>query len=57
MHEAWVGFLKGNAPAAAGLPAWPRFSAATRSTMLFNAPSRVEQHPAEAEVKLWAGVL
>ncbi|MDR3791987.1 MAG: carboxylesterase family protein [Terracidiphilus sp.] len=57
MHGAWVEFLKGRTPAAKGLPAWPEFTAKKRATMILNAASRVEEHPAEAELRLWDGML
>ncbi|SDF73202.1 carboxylesterase/lipase family protein [Terriglobus roseus] len=55
MHTAWVNFIKGNAPAATGLPTWPQWDAKQRATMLFNATSQVKQQPAEAELRLWDG--
>lgn len=56
MHTAWITFLKGNAPAATGLPAWPQWDAAHRATMLFNSTSTIEQQPFEAELRLWDNV-
>jgi para-nitrobenzyl esterase len=57
MHTAWLTFLQGKAPAAAGLPAWPRYSRDTRATMLLDANSHVAEHPQQAELQLWDGVL
>jgi para-nitrobenzyl esterase len=57
MHEAWCAFLRGAAPAAAGLPEWPRYTLEERRTMIFDAQSRVEAKPQEAELRLWDGVL
>jgi para-nitrobenzyl esterase len=61
MHAAWSGFIRGEAPSAPGLPAWPPYDEATRSTMIFGAGtgagSRVENAPQAAELKLWNGVL
>jgi para-nitrobenzyl esterase len=56
MHAAWVAFLEGETPSAPGLPTWPRYFAA-RETMIFNAVSKVEDHPQEKEMHLWDGVL
>jgi para-nitrobenzyl esterase len=56
MHAAWMNFIKGNAPAANGLPTWPQWNAKQRATMLFNSTSRVEQQPFEAELRLWDNV-
>ncbi len=57
MHAAWVAFIQGEAPAAAGLPAWPRWTAADRKTMLLDRTSTIAMRPQEAEFKLWDGVL
>jgi para-nitrobenzyl esterase len=57
MHQAWVAFLKGNAPAAAGLPQWPQYTRDGRATMLLDVVSRVEERPRAKELKLWDGVL
>lgn len=57
MHMAWAAFIRGEAPAAAGLPIWPPYSIADRATMVLDAESRVEQRPQEAELQLWNGVL
>lgn len=57
MHAAWLNFLKGEPPAAAGLPVWPQFTQEMRSTMLLNIPSKVAEHPQEAELMLWDGLL
>ncbi len=57
IHTAWLSFLQGRVPAAAGLPVWPRFNRETRATMLLNTTSRVAERPQEAELRLWDGVL
>jgi len=57
IHLAWVAFLRGESPAAPGLPAWPQYSASTRPTMILDTESRVEQKPQESELRLWDGVL
>ncbi len=57
VHLAWVAFIKGETPAAPGLPTWPEYSIATRPTMILNTESRVEDKPNEAELRLWDGVL
>ena len=55
MHDAWAAFIKGTAPAAAGLPAWPQWNPNTRLTMILADASHVEQQPLESELKLWDG--
>ena len=57
MHHAWVAFLRGEAPAATGIPVWPEYNAQTRPTMAFDVQNRVEQKPQEAERRLWDGLL
>ena len=57
MHDAWVTFIKGGVPAAAGLPAWPEYRAGSRATMILDSVSRVEEQPQEAELRLWDGKL
>jgi para-nitrobenzyl esterase len=61
MHTAWSAFIRGEAPAAPGLPAWPLYNAQSRPTMIFGAgagaESRVEQAPQAAELRLWDGAL
>ncbi len=56
-HSAWVSFVKEGDPNNAALPEWPRYDAATRPTMIFDEPCRVELQPSADEVALWEGVL
>ncbi|WP_074654357.1 carboxylesterase/lipase family protein [Terriglobus roseus] len=53
MHDAWVAFIKGEPPAASGLPPWPKWDPQQRPTMLFNRTSTVERQPFESELRLW----
>jgi len=57
MSHAWIAFLRGEEPRSTGLPRWPRYRSSTRPTMVFDTPSRMEQKPQEAELRLWDGVL
>ena len=57
MHAAWTAFIKGNAPGAPGLPPWPEYNLPARRTMLLDGTSTVASGPAEAELRLWRGVL
>src|SRR5262245_32929402 len=45
VSAAWTAFARTGDPNVATLPKWPRYSASTRDTMLFNNESRVEQDP------------
>ena len=57
VHRAWVAFIKGQPPAAPGLPEWPQYTTASRETMLLNTQSTVEENPHAQELALWNGVL
>lgn len=57
MHEAWLAFLKGDAPGAEGLPEWPQYTLKERATMVLDTVSRVEEHPQAKELRLWDGLL
>ncbi len=57
MHAAWAAFIRGEAPAAPGLPHWPQYGDPTRATMMLDRESRVEDAPGAAELRLWDGVL
>jgi para-nitrobenzyl esterase len=57
LHQAWVSFIKGQAPSATGLPVWPEYHSADRPTMMIDLNCRVETKPQEAELRLWDGFL
>ncbi len=57
VHAAWVAFLHGDTPAASGLPQWNHYDAQTRSTMILDKVSRMEDRPQEAEWQLWRTLL
>jgi len=58
IHAAWTSFIRGETPAAPGLPSWPRYNSKDRSTMIFgkkaSSESRVEQAPQATELSLWS---
>ena len=56
MHDAWAAFIRGGEPAAAGLPAWPRYDAPRRATMLLDRASRVADDPDGALRELWSAL-
>jgi para-nitrobenzyl esterase len=57
MHLAWATFIRGESPAAPGLPPWPQYSSATRPTMVLDTQCRLEEKPQEAELRLWDRIL
>jgi len=57
MQKAWASFLRGETPAADGLPAWPKYTRRERTTMVLDVASHVDRKPHEAEYRLWDGLL
>lgn len=57
MHQTWIGFLRGEAPAVSGVSAWPEYNSTTRPTMVFDTQNHLEMKPQEAELRLWDGLL
>jgi para-nitrobenzyl esterase len=53
MHAAWGAFVRGDEPSAEGLPAWPRYDAERRATMILDRAPRIEDDPAGALRRLW----
>lgn len=53
MMDAWIGFARSGNPSHAGIPAWPTYDEATRSTMVFGRATHLEDAPMEAERALW----
>ncbi len=53
IQAAWATFIRGEAPAAEGLPRWPIYEVPRRSTMLLDRESRVVDDPAGAQRALW----
>nr|WP_317892551.1 carboxylesterase/lipase family protein [uncultured Sphingomonas sp.] len=54
IQESFVAFTKTGDPNHAGLPHWPRYDLATRSTMIFDTRSRVENDPRRWQRELFA---
>lgn len=58
MHTAWGEFARTGRPAAPGLPEWPEFDTATRTTMIFDHPAcTLEEDPRGDERAAWEGVI
>jgi para-nitrobenzyl esterase len=49
LQDAWVRFARSGSPG----PAWPRYEAGRRQTMLLSSECRVEAAPAESERRFW----
>jgi para-nitrobenzyl esterase len=49
MMDAWIAFAKTGDPSCESAGAWPRYDAASRSTMIFGKRTHVEAAPFEAE--------
>jgi para-nitrobenzyl esterase len=56
VHAAWAAFIRGDAPAAASLPAWPRYEAPRRATLLIDREPRIADDPDAAVRELWRDV-
>ena len=56
MQDSFVAFATTGDPNHAGTPGWPRYDRAKRSTMIFDARSRVENDPRRWERELFARV-
>jgi para-nitrobenzyl esterase len=52
MHPAWVAFAKTGNPNHAGIPSWPRYDLQSRSTMIFDLDSNVQNDPLSEMRKL-----
>lgn len=57
MQDALIAFARTGNPSHAGLPAWPRYEAEARETMLFGAEPRLESAPLGEERACWEGLL
>jgi len=53
MSAAWIAFARTGKPAAKDLPAWPAYSADTRSTMILDNNPRVENDPVRDLRSFW----
>jgi para-nitrobenzyl esterase len=56
MSEAWIAFARKGDPSHASLPAWAPYTAESRVTMLFDAPSRIGIDPRREEREAYARV-
>jgi para-nitrobenzyl esterase len=56
IHEAWAAFIRDGAPAAAGLPPWPRYDEHRRATMLLDREPRIADDPDGALHGLWSSI-
>jgi para-nitrobenzyl esterase len=57
MHRAWISFARGGDPNHDGLPPWPAYDLAARSTMHFDRESEVRHDPGAERRVVWDGVL
>jgi len=56
MSATWIAFARSGHPNHAALPAWPTYDLARRSTMTFDAVTKVEDDPRGVERRLFAQV-
>ena len=55
MSEAWLAFARTGDPSHKGMPAWPKYDAKTRATMVFNSTTQVVNDPRASERLVWEG--
>jgi len=53
IHRAWICFIRTGNPNASGLPPWPAYDLAKRSTMVFRSTSAVQDDPRGEIRQLW----
>jgi len=57
IHRAWAQFIRtGDPNGGGGLPAWPRYDADRRATLLIDRESRIADDPGGAARMLWPAV-
>ncbi len=54
MHTTWARFIVSGVPDGGALPAWPRYDAQRRQTLLIDVASKVVDDPAGATRAMWA---
>jgi para-nitrobenzyl esterase len=54
--RAWLAFARTGNPNHPGIPQWPTYGKAKRSTMIFNTECRVENDPRAEERAAWDGI-
>jgi para-nitrobenzyl esterase len=52
MSTAWVSFARTGNPNHGGMPHWPNYTADTRATMFFGAPSKIRNDPEGKGLKI-----
>ncbi|MQA00802.1 MAG: carboxylesterase family protein [Dehalococcoidia bacterium] len=57
MSTTWAAFARNGNPDHEALPSWPAFDAASRATMVFDVPPRLEHDPGSEERLVWRGDL
>jgi para-nitrobenzyl esterase len=53
MMQSWLSFARTGKPSHPGIPDWPPYRAADRTTMVFGAETHIERAPMEEERALW----
>ncbi|UOR13729.1 carboxylesterase/lipase family protein [Halobacillus amylolyticus] len=57
MHQAWIAFALSGNPNTQAIPSWPDYDLENRSTMIFNAESRIEHDPTSEDRVNWEKVV
>jgi para-nitrobenzyl esterase len=56
MHDTWARFIATGSPDGGGFPAWPRYDAQRRATLVIDADARVVDDPDSAQRQLWSAL-
>ena len=56
MHDTWAAFIKTGEPEGGGLPAWPRYEAKRRATLVIAGASYVTDDPDAAQRLAWSAL-
>jgi para-nitrobenzyl esterase len=57
MHRAWVAFARSGDPNHQAIPAWPRYTPATRAMLAFGSVNGVVHNPDADQLRLWSPLL
>ncbi len=57
MMDAWIAFARNGEPGHEDLPAWARYDAAKRATLVFDRECELAHAPLDAERAAWDGVI
>jgi para-nitrobenzyl esterase len=57
MMDSWIAFARSGRPGHAGIPDWPGYETAHRSTLIWDRKPELAQAPLDAERAVWDAIL